>query len=305
LLKLPSFAKINWSLRILGKRPDGYHEVVTVLQSVSLCDEIVFELRDDDRISLTCDDPSIPVDETNLIVRAARALSTRHGAGIKLFKKIPAKGGLGGGSSNAAVTLLALNRLWRLDRAERDLKQIGAQLGADVPFFFIGGTAIGTGIGAQLEEAADMPKQYLLIITPNTSVSTAIAYAALDAPPLTSPNAPSLTSIDSLSILSSSFTEPFSGNSSQWPLHNDFEGVIFEREPEIRRAKEALLEAGARNALLAGSGSSVFGIFTHQAARDHALDNLGSETGWRVLACHTLSRSEYLQAMNRQTDTGA
>ena len=268
-----------------------------MLQSVSLCDEIVFELRDDDRVSLTCDDAAIPVDETNLIVRAARALSERHGADIRLVKKIPAKGGLGGGSSNAAVTLLALNRLWRLDRGEGDLTQIAARLGADVPFFFVGGTAIAKGIGTQLEQVDDVASQHLIIITPNASVSTATAYAAL--------NAPSLTSTDSLSILSSSFTEPLSTDSSQWPLHNDFEGVIFEREPEIRRAKDALLAAGARNALLAGSGSSVFGIFNNQAARDHALDNLRSEIGWRVFACHTLSRSEYLQALSRQSDTGA
>ena len=288
---------MNWSLRILGKRPDGYHEVVTVLQSVSLCDELEFELRDDDRVSLTCDDPAIPVDETNLIVRAARALTSERGANIKLVKKIPAKGGLGGGSSNAAVTLLALNRLWRLSRGEGDLGRIGAQLGVDVPFFFGGGTAVATGTGTDISDVVDVPKQWLAIVTPNASISTADAYASL--------NAPSLTTIDSLSILSSSFTEPLSSDSSQWPLHNDFEGVIFEREPEIRRAKQALLAAGARNALLAGSGSSVFGIFNGQTARDHALDNLGSETGWIVFACHTLSRSEYLQAMNRQSDTGA
>jgi 4-diphosphocytidyl-2-C-methyl-D-erythritol kinase len=97
LLKLPSFAKINWNLRILGRRPDGYHEVATVLQSISLCDELTFTLRDDHEISLTCDDPAIPVDETNLIVRAARALSDQRGVHIQLLKKIPAKGGLGGG----------------------------------------------------------------------------------------------------------------------------------------------------------------------------------------------------------------
>lgn len=268
-----------------------------MLQSVSLCDEIVFEPRSDSTITLRCDDPSIPVDETNLIVRAARALSTRHGADIKLVKKIPAKGGLGGGSSNAAVTLLALNRLWRLGLGGGDLRRIGAQLGADVPFFLTGGTAVATGTGTDLSGVVDVPKQYLVVVTPNASVSTATAYAAL--------NAPSLTSTDSVSILSSSFTEPLSTNSSQWPLHNDFEGVIFEREPEIRRAKDALLAAGAQNALLAGSGSSVFGIFSDQAARDHALDNLRSEIGWRVFACHTLSRSEYLQALSRQSDTGA
>jgi 4-diphosphocytidyl-2-C-methyl-D-erythritol kinase len=296
LLKLPSFAKINLTLRILGRRPDGYHEVVTILQSVSLCDELVFELRDDDRVLLTCDDPSIPVDDTNLIVKAAHALAAKRGVDIRLTKKIPAKAGLGGGSSNAAVALLALNRLWRLNR-ERDLRQIGAQLGADVPFFLTGGTAIGTGIGAQLETVRDVPKQWLIIVTPKASIATATAYAAL--------NAPSLTSTNSVSILASSFTEPFSGDSSQWPLHNDFEGVIFEREPEIRRAKEALLEAGAQNALLAGSGSSVFGIFSDAAAREQALDNLRSRVGWRVFACHTLSRSEYLQAISRQSDTGA
>jgi 4-diphosphocytidyl-2-C-methyl-D-erythritol kinase len=290
LLKLPSFAKINWNLRILGRRPDGYHEVATVLQSISLCDELTFTLRDDHEISLTCDDPAIPVDETNLIVRAARALSDQRGVHIQLLKKIPAKGGLGGGSSNAAITLLALNALWRLGRGERDLRQIGSGLGADVPFFLIGGTALATGTGTELSEIADVQKQWLLVVTPNASVSTREAYAAL--------NAPSLTTFDSLSILASSFTDPFSGDSSQWRLHNDFEGVIFEIEPEIRRAKLALLEAGARNALLAGSGSSVFGIFTDEAARDQAFRHLRCETGWRVFACHTLSRGEYCQAIS-------
>jgi 4-diphosphocytidyl-2-C-methyl-D-erythritol kinase len=290
LLKLPSFAKINWTLRILGKRACGYHEIATVLQSVSLCDELIFELRDDDQISLTCDDPSIPVDESNLIVKAARSLSNQHGADITLFKKIPVKGGLGGGSSNAAITLLTLNRLWRIGLGDEDLRRIGSGLGADVPFFISGGTALATGIGTEIQQVVDYPKQYLIIITPNASVSTARAYASL--------NAPSLTTPDSVSILSSSFTEPFSRDSSQWPLHNDFEGVIFEIEPEIRRAKSALLDAGARAALLAGSGSSVFGIFTDEAARNQALRNVRCEAGWRVFACHTLSRSEYCQAIS-------
>ena len=261
-----------------------------MLQSISLCDDLIFELRGDNEISLTCDDPSIPTDNTNLVFRAARALSDRHGANIKLFKKIPAKGGLGGGSSNAAVTLVALNRLWRVGLPASDLEQIGSELGADVPFFFSGGTAVATGIGTTIEQGSDVPRQYLIIVTPNASVSTAIAYASL--------NAPSLTTFESVSILSSSFTEPFSGDSSQWPLHNDFEGVIFEIEPEIRRAKLALFDAGARAALLAGSGSSVFGIFSDEAARDQALKHVRCEAGWRVFACHTLSRSEYCQAIS-------
>jgi 4-diphosphocytidyl-2-C-methyl-D-erythritol kinase len=287
LLKLPSFAKINWTLRVLGKRPDGYHEVATLMQSVSLCDELIFEVRDDNEISLTCDDPTIPTDDSNLVVRAARALSNQHGANITLLKKIPAKGGLGGGSSNAAITLVALNRLWKTGR---DLRQIGSGLGADVPFFFSGGTAVAKGIGTELEVVNDLPKQHLIIITPNASVSTATAYKRL--------NSPSLTTPDSVSILSSSFTEPFSSDHTQWSLHNDFEGVIFEIEPEIRRAKIALLDAGARAALLAGSGSSVFGIFADEAARDQALAHVRCEAGWRVFVCHTLSRSEYCQAIS-------
>ena len=264
-----------------------------MLQTVSLCDELYFEPRDDGEISLACDDPSIPVDETNLIVRAARSLSPDLGANIKLVKKIPAKGGLGGGSSNAAITLLALNWLWRLGLGDTDLRRIGSGLGADVPFFLVGGTALARGIGIELTEVSDVPKTYLIVVTPNASVSTATAYNAL--------NAPSLTTSNSVSILSSSFTEPLSDDCSQWPLHNDFEGVIFELEPDIRRAKLALLDAGARAALLAGSGSSVFGIFNDIAARDQALGNLRCEAGWRVFSCHTLSRSEYCQA----TDTGA
>lgn len=290
MLKLPSFAKINWTLRVVGKRPDGYHEVVTLMQSVSLCDELIFEAREDNEISLSCNDPSIPTDNSNLVVRAARALSDRHGAAIKLIKKIPAKGGLGGGSSNAAIALLALNRLWRVGLSASDLGQIGSRLGADVPFFFTGGTALAKGIGTELKTVSDFPKQHLIIITPNASVSTATAYASLDARSLTTP--------DSVSILSSSFAKPFSGDSSQWPLANDFEGVIFEIEPEIRRAKLALLDAGARAALLAGSGSSVFGIFADEAARDRALEHVRCEAGWRVFACHTLSRSEYCQAIS-------
>lgn len=260
------------------------------MQSVSLCDELIFEVRADNELSLTCDDPSIPTDNSNLVVRAARALSDRHGANIHLLKKIPAKGGLGGGSSNAAVTLLALNHLWRLGLGERDLKRIGSSLGADVPFFFRGGTAVAKGIGTELEEVSDFPKQHLIIITPNASVSTATAYASL--------NAPSLTTSESVSILSSSFTKPFFGDSIQWPLENDFEGVIFEIEPEIRRAKLALLDAGAHAALLAGSGSSVLGVFADEAARDRALKHVRCEAGWRVFACHTLSRSEYCQAIS-------
>jgi len=292
-LSLPSFAKINWSLQILGKRPDRYHEIVTLLQPVSLYDELTFEFRDDSEIILRCDDPSIPTDDTNLIVKAADALRKRMGwlagAEITLTKRIPAQGGLGGASSNAAVTLLALNALWRADLSPGQLKLLGRGLGADVPFFFVGGRCIAIGTGTTVKALHDPPQQRLIVVAPNAKVSTENAYAAL--------NARSLTTSDVASILSSSLADLFSAGSGQVPLHNDFERVIFEIEPEIERAKMALLEAGARGALLAGSGSSVFGVFDDEAARQRALDNLKTEAGWRVFSCETLSRNEYFEAM--------
>jgi 4-diphosphocytidyl-2-C-methyl-D-erythritol kinase len=310
LLKIPSFAKINWTLRIFGRRPDGYHEVATLLQTISLSDELTFDLRQDEQISLSCDDPQIPVDDSNLIVRAAKTLQDRRcGVNINLKKVIPAKGGLGGGSSNAAVTLLALNRLWRRELKNTDLLSIASGIGADVPFFLIGGCAQARGKGSDVRSVADTPQKHLIVVTPNATVSTVDAYRAL--------NRGSLTTSESASILSSSFAEPVSGDPGPWSLHNDFEVVIFEIEPEIRRAKVALLDAGARGALLAGSGSSVFGIFDDEAARDRALGSLRSEAGWRIFSCHTLSRAEYLQAVgpsgfpllrslkNRQSDIGA
>ena len=293
MLKLPSFAKINWTLRILGKRPDGYHEVVTVLQTISLSDELSFEVRDEPGISLTCDDPAIPIDDSNLIVKAARALQPDQGVRIHLTKRIPAKGGLGGASSNAAVTLLALNHLWNRQFRNTDLLRIAAGLGADVPFFLIGGTVEARGIGTEITETEDARKCYMIVITPNATVSTSDAYASLKRGSLTTP--------ESASILSSSFAEPVSGDSGQWSLHNDFEVVIFEIEPEIQRAKVALLDAGARGALLAGSGSSVFGIFDDEAARDRALRNLKCEPGWRTFSSHTLTRAEYRQLMGPYT----
>lgn len=288
-LKLPSFAKINWYLRILGKRPDGYHEVVTVLQTISLCDELTFTVDGQEGpITLTCDDPSIPINSSNLIIRAADALRNSYQyplkAEIALTKRIPAQGGLGGASSNAVTTLMVLTAL----SGRRELEIDPCFLGADVPFFLEGGTCIATGTGTKVSPLPDVPKQHLIVITPNAKVSTANAYASL--------NAASLTTSDSASILSSSLADVSSADSRQWPLRNDFERVIFEIEPEIERAKMALLEVGARGALLAGSGSSVFGVFDDEAARDRALDNLRSEAGWKVFSCHTLSRDEYILA---------
>ena len=311
-IKVPSFAKINRSLKVLGKRQDGFHEIVTVFQTISLFDELTFVLREDLDLAISCNNPDIPVDKHNLVWRAAERLrqvsGVQLGASINLIKRIPVQAGLGGGSSNAAVTLLALNELWRTNLSRSELFAIAATVGSDVPFFLSGGTCLGEGTGNRISSLPDGPVEPLIVITPPAGVSTAKAYNAL--------NASSLTTKGSTSILARSFGAPIREKPGRWALENDFERVIFEIEPEIKRVKLALLEAGARGALLAGSGSSVFGIFSDEEARAQAAADLKSETGWRLFSCNTLPKDEYirslqsaghpfLRSLNLQPDTGA
>ena len=298
-LSLPSFAKINWSLQVLGKRADGYHEVRTILQTISLSDQLHFEVVERGEISLSCDDPDIPLGDRNLIVRAAAALkksfSVVAGARVRLKKRIPAQAGLGGASSNAAITLLALSQLWKLTVTPQGLGDIAASLGADVPFFLVGGCALGTGTGARISSLPESKRDpiYVIVVTPTVGVATAQAYAALNSPALTTPNADP--------ILSSSRDEAGNVDSRPWSpqdsLRNDFESVIFDIEPEIGRAKESLIQAGAVGALLAGSGSSVFGIFADQDEQKSAMSKIKLEAGWRVFPCVTVSRNEYRRAL--------
>jgi 4-diphosphocytidyl-2-C-methyl-D-erythritol kinase len=290
---LPAFAKINWTLRVLGRRPDGYHELRTIFQTITLQDRLTFMSRSDERLCLTSDAPTIPADESNLVHRAAVALRLRHGidkgASIHLLKRIPAQGGLGGGSSDAAVALLGLAHLWQIETDQRELSEIGASLGADVPFFFTGGTALGTGLGTEVSTLTPAHAGHLLIVTPEAGVSTAEAYKALSQPALTKAESDIMLSI---SCADAQFPGPL-----HEVLYNDFERVVFRLEPEIERAKRALLDAGARGALLAGSGSSVFGIFDNGEAQARAAASLKRERGWRVFSCATLTREQYLTAL--------
>ena len=292
-LTLPSFAKINWTLRVLGRRPDNYHELHTIFQTVTLHDRLRFTLRDDDRLEIRCDAPGIPVDETNLIHRASVALKERYGirkgATIELEKHIPAGGGLGGGSSNAAIALMGLTHIWGIEATGSELCGVGATLGADVPFFFTGGTAEGTGLGTRISPLADVADVRLLIVTPGVKVSTGEAYKAL--------SAPALTKQGSDIILSSSRADAKISDSVPYHLYNDFERVVLRLEPEIARAKNALVEAGARASLLAGSGSSVFGIFDSSESQERAAQRLKAEKGWRVFLCGALRRAAYSEAL--------
>ena len=278
---------------MLGKREDVYHELDTIFQTVSLHDTIRVSATENSEIAFSCDDRSLPTDSHNLVVRAATTLRDRvnpkKGARIRLEKRIPAHAGLGGGSSDAAATLIGLTHLWELGRSRQELSELAARLGADVSFFLYGGTARGTGVGDCIEPLEDAPETFLLIVKPNANVSTADAYKALEKPALTSSN--------SKTILSRSDAKGFFDNQYFASLHNDFEPVVFALAPEIERAKAALKNAGAQAALLAGSGSAVFGIFGSEDAQRRAIQAIELETGWRVFSCKTVGRKQYQAAL--------
>jgi 4-diphosphocytidyl-2-C-methyl-D-erythritol kinase len=294
-INVPAFAKINLGLRVHGRRPDGYHEISTVFQTVSLRDTLSFQTADDGKLELACSDPSIPTDESNLVLRAAAALRERYGvsrgARVELEKVIPAGGGLGGGSADAAVALAALATLWEVETSAGELAEVGARLGADVPFFLYGGTALGTGTGTDIKPLADAPKMHLVVVAPGVHVSTAGAYEAL--------GAPALTKVEPLVNLSVSRTEADFPDSLCGVWSNDFEAVVVRLYPEIGRARERLVESGASRVMLSGSGSSVFGVFESKGEASRARETLKAETGWRVFACETLTRAEYLAALGR------
>ncbi len=274
-----------------GKRGDGYHELFTVFQTVSLHDTISFAAGGG--LSLTCDDASVPTDDRNLIIRAATALrrrfGTEKGAAIHLEKRIPSPGGLGGGSSNAAVALIGLAKLWEIDAKDKDMREIAAELGADVPFFLYGGTAIGTGRGDIIEPIDDAGEKFMLTVTPNVTAPTETAFERL--------NSPTLTNNDLNRILRVCRLEANRLDLRHSVLTNDFEESVFCAFPEIKRVKQTLLELGAVNAAMSGSGASVFAIFDKTETRQTAIKALDPESTWRKFAVATISRDEYREAL--------
>lgn len=288
---LPAFAKINRFLRVLGKREDNFHEIYTAFQTVSLCDKLSF--TESENLSLTCNNPTVPIDEENLIIKAGKVLQERFkiekGAEIYLEKNIPSPGGLGGGSADCAIALLGLLKLWNLKISQQELNEIGKNLGSDVPFFFTGGTALGIGRGTEIEEIEDITEQFMIIVTPNINISTPLAFSKL--------NAPYLTNFSPKSILKICRDEVEKLKSQQETPINDFELVIYKIEPELKRIKEKLLKCGAKNVLMSGSGASIFSIFENEETRQATLKALEKEVNWRKFAVATVSRSEYREAL--------
>ena len=290
---LPAFAKINLMLRVLGRRADGYHEIRTVLQTITLRDYLTFELLEDEHVELVCDEPGIPTDESNLVLKAALALREHYenkwGARITLEKSIPAQAGLGGGSADAAATLIGLSSLWGVKTTRTELAEIAAGLGADVPFFLTGGTALGTGTGAEITPLDDVEKQHLVVVVPGVGVSTAEAYKAL--------GVTALTKAEGVANLSVSRAKAGFSGSLREEMYNDFEAVVMRQQPEIARVKDALRRAGARRAMLSGSGAGVFGFFDDEGEAERVHIELRAEKLWQVFSCATLGRGEYLRAL--------
>ncbi len=264
-MRVRSFAKINWSLRIIGKRPDGYHDLETVFQTISLHDVLTF--RKASRFELTCDDPTIPTDETNLVVRAARALGSPPVA-IELRKRIPAGGGLGGGSSNAAATLIALEEMFAMRTPRTRLEQIALKLGSDVPFFLVGGTAYATGRGEILTPLPAVAPVPLLLLFPEERVSTAEAFGQIKrySTPIGFDRYRQIIADDLFSHVDA--------------LINDFEKPIFTRHPKLGELKQRLQAEGAAWVGMSGSGSTIVGAFRSQAARDVASSRF-SDVRWQ------------------------
>jgi len=298
---LSSPAKINLHLTILGKRPDGYHDLSMLMEKVSLCDAIRLEMIPhgiEVSDTLGGDPPArIPV-EKNLVYRAAQTLAQVSdpcrgvppaGVRIHLTKSIPMGGGLGGGSSNAATVLKALNTLWGLHHPVEKLIPLAAKLGADVPFFLVDGPAFVTGIGDLITPLGNLAKLWIIIINPGVSVPTPWAYQEWDASRCQvrlggmAPNEPGTLTLQNLSV-----RQPRTFGEVLQALHNDFETVVFPKYPEIRRAKEALLKAGAQGALMSGSGSTVFGLFETKQARDASLGQIKKEKDWKLWAVENL-----------------
>ena len=258
-------AKINLSLDVLKKRSDGYHELKMIMQTVSLYDEI--DIEKDDKISIDSNKKEIPLDNRNLAWKAAELFfeytGIRAGCKIYITKNIPDGAGLGGGSSDAATVLIALNKIYNSNLSESELREIAVKIGADVPFFIIGGTCLAEGIGEKLTKINNNIDPYILIFKPDFSISTKWVYENLKLE-----NKPSYDIESIINDLNDG--EPSFSNK----IFNYLEEISMSEYPQILNIKNILKNMGANGALMSGSGSSVFGIFFDEIKAKQAFENL-------------------------------
>jgi 4-diphosphocytidyl-2-C-methyl-D-erythritol kinase len=286
-LTVRAHAKVNLDLRVLGIRADGNHELRTVFQTIELHDTLVCA-ETAGPFTLKCRVPGMPLDASNLVWKAAGALWKALGRTgdirdtvVQIDKKIPIEAGLGGGSADAAAALTALGRLWGGAPLSL-LREVGATIGADVPFFLSGGTALGLGRGEEIYPLVDLPPHFVVLVRPPFGVSTAEAYAWYD---------------EDRAAGQRDENREFQLLPVPWPsraaqMINDLESPVGRRHPEIVGIKQQLRELGATAAAMSGSGSAVFGLFRSRAAAERAVKPL-CRNGARALVTRTLSRAEH------------
>lgn len=287
---LRSFAKVNLGLHVLGKREDGYHELRTVFQSIRFHDRLEMELTRSKGIQFHTNCPQLE-GQDNLVVKAARLLERHCGLtlGLRIFldKKIPLGGGLGGGSSNAAVALMGLDQLLNLGLSQDDLFKLGGALGSDICFFFVGGTALGVGRGSEVYPLAEPPARHLLLAIPPFPVSTVNAYGRLSL---------ALTKRVNESMIPCFCPACLDCLNQGRLVGNDFERVVFQDFPRLKEIVRQLRRAGARDAGLTGSGSVVFGVFDSLAELREAQNNRQLRQ-WQLIPSRMLTRKQYLAGL--------
>jgi 4-diphosphocytidyl-2-C-methyl-D-erythritol kinase len=279
-------AKVNFGLRILGKRPDGYHAIQTILQMLNLCDWLSFCPNSAGTIRLICTPSGLPTDDGNLIVRAAKLLQqtyqVKQGVEVTLNKRIPIAAGLGGGSSDAATTLLVLNRVWQLHCPQATLRQLAAQLGSDVPFFLDGPIALACGRGEILSPVSPPPPLTGVLVNPGFGVSAGWAYGQFSG----QSSATELTMAHILEALGSRDLVLLAD-----VMVNDLEPGVAMVYPVIRRVQEALRAAGALVTFMSGSGPTVGGLFPPTVDLQTVEASLRRCSAWTIIPFTTLSRS--------------
>jgi len=288
-LHLESFAKLNLYLEVLKSRPDNYHNIHTLFERIDLHDDIVLTLRRDSRITIKCNFPQVPCDQTNLAFRAAKILqhgqNFKRGVNIKITKRIPVGAGLGGGSSNAAAVLVGLNKLWRLKLSRNKLLKFAGAIGSDVAFFIYDCPfAEGLGRGDIIKPLPSLRKLRLwhVVVVPRPAVSTARVYRQWDRLKLRLTSSGANVRILSLALKRNS------RSLISRALFNNLESVTIRLYPEVRRIQEKLLELGAGGVLMSGSGSSVFALATSQKEAWALARRLRrQERSWQVFVNHT------------------
>jgi 4-diphosphocytidyl-2-C-methyl-D-erythritol kinase len=286
-VRIPAFAKVNVCLHVMGKRPDGYHELRTIFQTISLADSLELTQVSDPGVTLETNDAELPTGPENLVCRAIDVIAGETGfrGGIRanLEKRIPVARGLGGGSSDAAAAIIGMLRLTKAKVRLERLIEIAAGLGADVPFFLFGGRALAVNRGDEIYPLNDAPKRTVVVVSPKgIGVSTKQAYQWVSAELTNRAKAPNIWGFCALCW------------GRQEGLSNDFEGPVFSRHPRLGEIRADLLKRGAADAALAGSGSAVFGVFRNPARARRAARAFPEDS---VFVVETLSREKYGRAM--------